>query len=128
MPSNDGRHRPGDGHRRRRRSGPSVAVVYGLAYGLAGGLVRRVSRGQAPSYVEIRFRGTLSHFLRRFAIGVATGLAVGIAFGVPPAAVIIEGLAFGVVVAVHMFGSPNRRTSPACPVRLPSLGRTGRRH
>lgn len=84
-------------------AGPKVGTIYALVYGLAAGVVQGAGHGQSPSYVEIRLHGTVAQFLRRFAIGMATGLAVGIACEVPPAAIIIEGLAFGGVVALHVW-------------------------
>ena len=84
-------------------AGPRVGVVYGIAYGGAAGFVQAMSRRQEPLSVSVRFRGTIIHFLRRFAIGMTAGIAIGIAFGVPAAAVMGEGLTFGIIVALHVW-------------------------
>jgi NACHT domain len=101
--------------------GLRVGLTFGLAYGLACGFIQGAGRGQMPSYVEVRFRGTARRFLGRFAVGIATGVVVGVALGLPTFASLTVALAFGIVVPLHVWldipTDLTRVSSPAAVLR-----------
>ncbi|HEY2763571.1 MAG TPA: NACHT domain-containing protein [Pseudonocardiaceae bacterium] len=75
----------------------------GPLFGLATGLSYCLSKRPQPLRAEMRFRGTLAPFLRRFVAGLAMGVGVGLGAGLPPVGVLVAGVAFGVALAVPVW-------------------------
>ncbi len=97
--------------------GPAFGFAYGLAFGVASGLAHGLASLREPSHVEIRFRGTIKPFLRRFTVGLSIGLVLGLVFVLPDGAVLAVGLTFGLAVGLHVWldipADVARMSSPA---------------
>jgi len=83
--------------------GTRVAIVYGVAFGLAGFATNTLGRRLGPLRVEVRFRGTAARFLRRFGIGLVMGGLLGLGWSLSRGLVVMLGLVFGLALGVHVW-------------------------
>lgn len=101
------------------------SLGYALVFGTAGGLCYALGRMATPSYVEIRFRGTVGGFVRRFAAGFVTALVLGLGFGLSVGLALSLGLVFGLTFGSHMFlDTPTDATKVSSPTVVLRRDRT----
>lgn len=110
-------------------SGPVVAVVYGTASAIAGGLANAFARPSEPRHVEIRVRGTGARFAGRFAIGVVLGVALGLGWSLSAGLVVLLALVFGTGIGLPVWldapAEVDRVAGPALNLRQDRLATFG---
>jgi hypothetical protein len=81
----------------------AAILMFGLVFGLATGLSYAFRKLPEPLRIEMRFRGTLVAFLRRFVPGLAIGAVAGLGMGLPYQLAFTAGLALGFALAVSVW-------------------------
>ncbi|KAA2252404.1 NACHT domain-containing protein [Solihabitans fulvus] len=83
--------------------GPVVGVIDGLSTAVAACLANGLGTRPGPLRVEVRFRGTITRFLGRFAIGLLIALAFGFAWSLPIGVVFLLVAVFGFGIGLHVW-------------------------
>jgi hypothetical protein len=98
-----------------------MAVVAGVAFGLAGFVANATGRRRGPQRAELRFGGTAARFLRRSAIGLVIGVALGLDWSLRPWVVAVLGPGFALAIGTHVWldapAEASRVSSPSTVLR-----------
>jgi DNA-binding SARP family transcriptional activator len=84
-------------------AGPTIGLIYGLSFGLAGWLAHTIGERPGPLRVELRFHQTTSRFLWRFLGGAVAGSLLGLGWSLSPPIIALLGVVMGLPIAVHVW-------------------------
>jgi DNA-binding SARP family transcriptional activator len=102
-------------------AGPTIGLIYGLSFAIAGCLAHGIGRRPGPLQVELRFRQATGRFLRRYMLGVAIGVTFGLSWALSVELVSLLAVVFGFAIGLHVWlDTPvdaDRVTSPATVLR-----------
>ncbi|TCO54235.1 BTAD domain-containing putative transcriptional regulator [Actinocrispum wychmicini] len=102
-------------------AGPMMALVYGLSTAAAGCAAHGWGTRPEPLRVEVRFQGTATRFLIRFAVGAAISVVIGLAWSLPVVVVLILAVVFGFGIGLHVWlkvpTGADRASTPAAAHR-----------
>jgi transcriptional regulator with XRE-family HTH domain len=101
--------------------GLRMALVAGLAFGLAGFAANATGRRHEPQRAEMRFRGTAARFLRRSAIGLIIAIALVLGWSLGRSVVLVLCPVFALATGAHVWldapAEAGRVSSPVTVLR-----------
>jgi hypothetical protein len=106
-------------------AGPRMALVYGLATGVASFVAHGMGTRREPVRVEMRIRGSTRRLLARSAVGVVIGLAIGVIWSLPLGSALLLVAVFGACLGLNAWldapSEASHTSSPATALRQDRL-------